>query len=404
MKAKQRIYMDHAATTPVDSEVLKEMQPYFSEKFGNASSLHSFGIEARDALEDARARIARIINANTEEIIFTSGGTEADNMAIKEIAFANRTKTKNHIITTKIEHDAVLESCKLLENAQKSEISGAPKSKDFERMGFEITYLDVDKDGLVKPVDVEKAITPKTLLVSIMHANNEIGTIEPISEIGRICREKRVYFHTDAVQTFGKLPIDVKKMNIDLLSASSHKIYGPKGAGFLYIRKGTKIGALMHGGGHEFGLRSGTENVAGIVGMAKAAELASKNMFEENKKLCKLRDYMIKELLKIPGTKLNGHSSLRLANNINISFNKIEGESILLHLDKFGIAASTGSACSSKSLEPSHVLLALGLSHIEAHGSLRLTLGKSNTEKDAEYVLKVLPKIVKDLRKLSPLK
>jgi len=384
---KQRIYMDHAATTPVDSEVMKEMSPYFSEKFGNASSMHSFGQEARDAIEDARARIAHIIGASPEEIIFTSGGTEADNMAIKEIAFVNRTKTRNHIITTKIEHDAVIESCKLLEN-----------------MGFEITYLDVDSNGLVKPVDVEKAITEKTILVSVMHANNEIGTIEPIAEIGRICNEKHVYFHTDAVQTFGKLPIDVKKMNLDLLSASSHKIYGPKGTGFLYVKKGTKIGALMQGGGHEFGLRSGTENVPGIVGMAKAAEIASKNMFEENKRLCKLRDFMIKDLLKIPGTRLNGHSNLRLANNINISFSKIEGESILLHLDKFGIAASTGSACSSKSLEPSHVLLALGLSHIEAHGSLRLTLGKSNTEKDAEYVLKVLPKIVKDLRKLSPLK
>jgi len=384
---KQRVYMDHAATTPVDSEVLKEMQPYFREKFGNASSMHSFGQEARDAIEVARAIIARMINANHEEIIFTSGGTEADNMAIKEIAFVNRTRTKNHIITTKIEHDAVIESCKLL-----------------EKMGFEVTYLDVDKDGLVKPVDVEKAITDKTILVSIMHANNEIGTIEPIAEIGRICREKRVYFHTDAVQTFGKLPIDVKKMNIDLLSASSHKIYGPKGVGFLYVKKGTKIGALMHGGGHEFGLRSGTENVPGIVGMAKAAEIASKNIFEENQRLCKLRNFMTTELLKIPGTRLNGHPSLRLANNINISFSRIEGEGILLHLDNFGIAASTGSACSSKSLEPSHVLLALGLSHIEAHGSLRLTLGKSNTEKDAEYVLKVLPKIVKDLRKLSPLK
>ena len=384
---KQRVYMDHAATTPVDSEVLKEMQPYFREKFGNASSMHSFGQEARDAIEVARAIIARMINANHEEIIFTSRGTEADNMAIKEIAFVNRTRTKNHIITTKIEHDAVIESCKLL-----------------EKMGFEVTYLDVDKDGLVKPVDVEKAITDKTILVSIMHANNEIGTIEPIAEIGRICREKRVYFHTDAVQTFGKLPIDVKKMNIDLLSASSHKIYGPKGVGFLYVKKGTKIGALMHGGGHKFGLRSGTENVPGIVGMAKAAEIASKNIFEENQRLCKLRNFMTTELLKIPGTRLNGHPSLRLANNINISFSRIEGEGILLHLDNFGIAASTGSACSSKSLEPSHVLLALGLSHIEAHGSLRLTLGKSNTEKDAEYVLKVLPKIVKDLRKLSPLK
>jgi len=387
LMAKQKIYMDHAATTPVDAEVLKEMQPYFSEKYGNASSMHSFGQEARDAIEVARAIIARMINASHEEIIFTSGGTEADNMAIKEIAFVNRTKLKNHIITTKIEHDAVTESCKLLEN-----------------MGFDVTYLDVDKDGLVKPVDVEKAITDKTILVSIMHANNEIGTIEPISEIGRICHEKRVYFHTDAVQTFGKLPIDVKKMNIDLLSASGHKIYGPKGVGFLYVKKGTKIGALMHGGGHEFGLRSGTENVPGIIGMAKAAEIASKNIFEENRRLCKLRNYMITELLKIPGTRLNGHQSLRLANNINISFSKIEGESILLHLDKLGIAASTGSACSSKSLEPSHVLLALGLSHIEAHGSLRLTLGKSNTEKEAEYVLKVLPKIVKDLRKLSPLK
>jgi len=377
-----KVYMDHAATTPVRKEVLEAMQPYFSEKFGNASSLHSFGREARDALEESRKIIANIINAEPEEIIFTSGGTEADNMAVKEIAFPNRGR---EIITSKIEHDAVMESCKLL-----------------EQMGFKVHYLDVSKEGIVNLNQLKKIISPKTILVSIMHANNEIGTIQPIEEIAKICKANKVYFHTDAVQTFCKEKIDVKRMNIDLLSASSHKIYGPKGVGFLYVKKGTRIGALLHGGGHEFGLRSGTENVAGIVGFAKAACLAEKEMQSENARLKKLRDKLIQEILKIQGTHLNGSREQRLTNNINASFNRIEGESILLNLDAKGIAASTGSACSSKSLEPSHVLMALGLSHIEAHGSLRLTLGKSNNEKDINYLLSVLPKVVEDLRRISP--
>ena len=381
----KRIYFDHAATTPVRKEVLAAMQPYFSEKFGNASSLHSFGREARDAIEESRKVIAKILNAEPEEIIFTSGGTEADNMAIKEIAFSHLHDGKNEMIISKIEHDAVLESCKMLEG-----------------IGFKVYYAGVSKEGIVNIDDIKKLISKKTCLVSIMHANNEIGTIQPIEEIAKICKANKVYFHTDAVQTFCKEKIDVKKMNVDLLSASSHKIYGPKGVGFLYVKKGTKIGALLHGGGHEFGLRSGTENVPGIVGFAKASELANKETQPENARLKKLRNKLTQEILKIQGTHLNGSKEKRLANNVNISFNRIEGESILLKLDEKGIAASTGSACSSRSLEPSHVLLALGLSHIEAHGSLRLTLGKSNTEKDINYLLSVLPKIVEDLRKISP--
>jgi len=383
----KRIYLDHAATTPVREEVLKEMQPYFSQKFGNASSLHSFGREARDAIEKSRTILAKIINAEPEEIIFTSGGTEADNMAIKETAFANRDKSRNEIITSKIEHDAIIEPCKLL-----------------EKLGFKITCLNVNKEGIVDLEQLKKTITPKTILVSIMHANNEIGTIQPIEEIARICKTREVYFHTDAVQTFCKEKIDVKKMNIDMLSASSHKIYGPKGVGFLYIKKGTKIGALIHGGGHEFGLRSGTENVAGIVGFAKAAELMNKEREKENLRLKKLRDKFIQEILKIKGTNINGSLRQRLSNNVNISFKGVEGEGIVLKLDKYGIAISTGSACSSKSLEPSHVLLALGLSHLDAHGSLRITLGRSNTEKDINYLLSVLPKIIEELRRISPFK
>jgi cysteine desulfurase len=381
----KKIYMDHAATTPVRAEVIKAMLPYLDKKYGNASSLHNFGREARDALEQSRKTIAKIINAEPEEIIFTSGGTEADNMAIKEIAFVNRDKGKNEIITSKIEHDAVLESCKLL-----------------EKMGFKAHYADVDKEGAVNVEQIKKLINEKTIIVSIMHANNEIGTIEPIEEIAKICRQKQVYFHTDAVQTFCKEKIDVKKMNIDLLSASAHKIYGPKGVGFLFIKKGTKIGALLHGGGHEFGLRSGTENVAGIVGFAKAAEFANKEMNSENIRLKKMRDKIIARVLEIEGTFLNGSRTCRLANNINISFRAIEGESILLKLDGKGIAVSTGSACSSKSLEPSHVLLALGLPHIAAHGSIRISLGKSNNEREVNYLLSNLPIIIEDLRRISP--
>lgn len=380
-----KIYLDHAATTPVRQEVLEAMKPYFSEKFGNASSLHQWGQQAKEALEHSRAQIAAVINAKPEEIIFTSGGTESNNFALKGLAFAN--PNKKHIITSAIEHHCVLNVCEWL-----------------EKLGYSVTYLPVDKYGLVKPEDVENAIRSDTLVVSIMHANNEIGTIEPIAEIGNICREKRVLFHTDACQSFGKVPIDVKKMNADLLSVSSHKLYGPKGVGCLFVRTGVRIEPVAHGGGHEFGKRSGTENVAGIVGFGKAAELAKKEMNSESKQLEKLRDYLIHGILKIPDSQLNGHPAKRLPNNANFWFKYVEGESIVLHLDAKGIAASTGSACSSKSLEPSHVLLAIGLKHEEAHGSLRLTLGKSSTKQQIDYVLKVLPPVIEKLRKISPFK
>ncbi|MEM2089665.1 MAG: cysteine desulfurase NifS [Candidatus Pacearchaeota archaeon] len=380
----KRIYLDYAATTPVASEVLEAMKPYFSEKYGNASSLHAFGQEARKALEDARKKIANFINARPAEIIFTSGGTESNNLAIKGIAFANKEKGK-HIITSKIEHHAVLEPCKWL-----------------EKQGFKVTYLPVNNEGIVNPEDVEKAITKETILVSIMHANNEIGTIQPIEEIGKICRKHKVYFHTDAVQSFGKLEIDVKKMNIDLLSASAHKIYGPKGVGLLYVNRDVKIEPIQHGGGHETGLRSGTENVAGIVGFAKAVELVQKLGKKEQEREKKLRDKIIDKLLEIKGTKLNGSRTKRLFNNINVSFKGIEGEALLIRLDQEGFAVSTGSACSSKSLEPSHVLTALGLKPEEAHGSLRITIGRYTTEQDVDMLLKVLPKIVNSLRKISP--
>jgi len=382
----KKIYMDHAATTQTSKEVVEAMQPYFLEKFGNASSLHSFGREAKDALENSREIIAKSIGAKPEEIIFTSGGTESDNMAIKEIAFINREKG-NHIITSSIEHHAVSHTCEFL-----------------EKMGFKVTYLPVDQYGIVNPADVEKAITSKTILVTVMHANNEIGTIEPIAEIGKICKKHKIPFHTDAVQTFGKIPIDVNKMNIDLLSSSAHKLYGPKGVGFLYIRKGTKIGPLIHGGGHEFGLRSGTENIPGIVGFAKATELAVKNMNKESKNEIMLRDKLINEVLKIPNTRLNGHPKERLSGNAHFSFRGIEGESLIMHLDMQGIAASTGSACSTKSLKPSHVLTAIGLDAVTSHGSLRLTLGKDNTENDINHVVKAIKEIVENLRKISPFK
>jgi cysteine desulfurase len=381
-----RIYFDHAATTPVDKRVVETMKPYFSEKFGNASSLHQYGQEAKESLDNSRETIAKLINAEPREIIFTSGGTESDNMAIKEIAFINRDKG-NHIITIKIEHHAVENSCKFL-----------------EKHGFKVTYVNVDKGGLVNLEDIEKAITDETILVSVMHANNEIGTIQPIEEIGKICREKNIIFHTDAVQTVGKIPIDVKKMNIDLLSASSHKLYGPKGVGFLYIRQGVKMQPMIHGGNHEFCLRSGTENVAGIVGFAKACELAGKEMDKRIEHESKLRDKLIKEIPeKIPESWLNGHPTKRLPGNAHFSFKYIEGESLLLHLDDKGIAASTGSACSTKELKPSHVLTAIGLSPVDAHGSLRISLGKDNTEEEVDYLIKVLPEIVENLRKVSPL-
>jgi len=383
-KKIRKIYLDHAATTPVDDEVFKAMRPYFSEKFGNASTLYNLGGEAKEALNKSRKIIARTINARANEIIFTSGGTESDNLALKGIAFANKEKG-NHIITSKIEHKAILNSCKWL-----------------EKQGFKITYLDVDKNGLINPKDVEKAITKKTILVSIMHANNEIGTIEPISEIGKICRKHRIFFHTDAVQSFGKIPIDVKRMYIDLLSASSHKIYGPKGVGMLYVNRRVNMEPMQHGGNHEYGLRSGTENISGIVGFAKAAELANKRMKIESEKEKKLRDKLIKEISRIKNSHLNGHPTQRLPNNVNFWFKGVEGEALLFRLNEKGISASTQSACSSHELKPSHVLTAIGLTAEQSHGSLRLTLGKDNTEKDIDYVLKQLKNIINSLRSISP--
>jgi cysteine desulfurase len=381
----KKIYADHAATTPVRKEVIDCIFPYLNQKYGNASSLHGFGREAKEALEESREKIANIINSNPEEIYFTSGGTESNNLALKGIVISN-IKKGDHILTSKIEHPSILETCRFLE----------------KMYNIKVTYLDVDDKGIINLRELENAITNRTILVSIMHANNEIGTLQPIEKIGEICRKHNVLFHTDAVQTFCKEMIDVKEINLDLLSASSHKIYGPKGIGLIYIKKGTKILPIIHGGGQENSLRSGTENIPGIVGMAKAAELLNNERLNENKRLIKLRDMLIREVLKIPGTRLNGPETIRLANNANFSFKNIEGESIVLLLDKAGIAASTGSACSTKSLEPSHVLLALGLSHMDAHGSLRLTLGKSTTEQDIKKIVNELKKIILKLRKISP--
>ena len=382
----RRIYLDYAATTPTDPEVLKAMLPYFTDRFGNPSSIHSFGQEAKAAIEKARKEIASFLGAKQDEIIFTSGGSESDNFAIKGVAYANKHKG-NHIITSSIEHHAVIKSCEFL-----------------EKMGFEVTYLPVSKDGLVDPEDVKKAITDKTILISIMHASNEIGTIQPIKEIGKIAKEKKIYFHSDAVQTFGHIHINVDELNVDLLSVSAHKLCGPKGIGVLYVRKGTKIVSFIHGGGQEKKRRASTENVPAIVGFGKAVEIAKKTMDEEVKKLIILRDKLIKGILeKIDNVYLNGHPERRLPNNVNVSVESIEGESMLLSLDMEGIAASTGSACTSASLEASHVLLALGLSHELAHGSLRFTLGRYTEEEDINKVLEILPKIVKKLRSISPL-
>ena len=389
----KKIYLDYAATTPTDKRVVKASEPFYTENFGNTMSLHSFGQEAKFYLDQSRQTLADLINAEPNELVFTGSATESNNLALKGVAFANRVNGKNHIIISAIEHPCVVESAKWLKS-----------------QGFEITKLPVDKYGLVNPEDVKKAITEKTILVSVMHASNEIGTIEPIAEIGKICRQAGVYFHTDAVQSFGKIPIDVKKMNIDLLTASSHKMYGPKGIALLYIRDGVKIEPILHGGGQENGLRSSTVNVAGIVGFAKAAEICKKEMSKESKRLTKLRDKVIKEILKIKGAKLNGppaqagHPKNRLPNNINVSFPYIEGESLIIQLDMHGIACSTGSACSSIKLEPSYVLLAIGLKPEEAHGSLRISLGRQTTEKEINYLLNVLPKIVKQLMAMSPFK
>ncbi|MDU1320552.1 MAG: cysteine desulfurase NifS [Clostridium botulinum] len=384
----KQVYMDYSATTYTKPEVLEEMLPFFTENFGNPSSLYSFSDKTKKAVDLARERVAKVLNAEKNEIFFTSGGSEADNWALKGIAYANKNKG-NHIITTKIEHHAILHTAQFL-----------------EKEGFKVTYLPVDEEGFVSIEDVKTAITDETILVSIMFANNEIGTIEPIKEIGKLCKEKNIYFHTDAVQAIGHVDIDVKDMNIDLLSMSAHKFYGPKGVGALYIRNGVKIQNLIHGGGQERGKRASTENIAGIVGLGKAIELAIENMPEENKKLANLRGKLIKEVEKrIPEVKLNGprDMSKRLPNNVNISFIGIEGETLLLDLDMNGIFGSTGSACASASLDPSHVLLSIGLPHEVAHGSLRLSLGDKNTEEDIDYVLEVLPKIIKQRREMSPL-
>ncbi|MDP2967445.1 MAG: cysteine desulfurase NifS [bacterium] len=384
---KKPIYLDYAATTPTDPRVLRAMLPYFTKKFGNTMSLHSFGQEAKQALEESRGKVANLIGAKPEEIIFTGSATESNNLALKGIALANKEKG-NHIIISSIEHPCIMESAKWLEG-----------------QGFEITRLPVDRYGFLNPEYVRKAIRKKTILVSIIHASNEIGTIQPIEKIGKICREKGVYFHTDAVQSFGKIPINVNKMNVDLLTASSHKMYGPKGAGMLFIRKGVKIEPILHGGGQESGLRSSTVNVPTIVGFAKACEIAEKEMKKEGERLSKLRDKLIKGVLqKIKGSHLNGHPKNRLPNNTNFWFEFVEGESMVIQLDLLGVAASTGSACSSVKLEPSHVLLATGLKHEQAHGSLRLTLGKWTKESDINYVLNALPVIIKNLRKISPFK
>jgi cysteine desulfurase len=382
----KRIYLDYAATTPTHPEVIKAMLPYFDESFGNPSSIHSYGQEARDAIERARSKVAALIGAKDEEIVFTGSGTEADNFALKGVALSRQGKG-NHIITSSIEHHAVLETCKFL-----------------EAQGFSITYLPVDGLGVVAPADVKKALTKKTILVSIMAANNECGTIEPVAEIGAIAGEAGIYFHTDAVQAVGHIPINVNTAKIDLMSVSAHKLYGPKGVGALYIKKGTRISPFMHGGSQERGRRASTENVPGIVGLGKAAEIAKQEMPEEAGKLATLRDRLIKGILTgIEYTQLNGHPVKRLPNNVNVSINYVEGESVLLNLDLEGICASTGSACTSEDLEPSHVLVAMGLPHLQAHSSLRFSLGKWTTEDNINKVLDVLPGIVSKLRAMSPL-
>ena len=382
------IYIDHAATSPMDREVANAMFPYLAERFGSASSVHSFGMQALHSIDEARAKLAALIGAAREEIVFTSGGSESDNMAIKGIVFERReclTKKGPHIITSAIEHAAVLETCKFL-----------------EKMGYSVAYLPVDRYGLVNTVELEDAISEGTVLISLMHANNEIGTIEPIEELAGIARSRGIVFHTDAVQSVGGLPIDVGKMNIDMLSISAHKIYGPKGVGALYIKNGTAMEPLIHGGGHEHGLRSGTENVAGIVGLGKAAELARQRMREDTGYVRNLRDKLIESVLKLEESYLNGHPENRLPNNAHFRFSGIDGKMLVLLLDKKGIAASTGSACFSHKSGASHVLLAMGLNEIDAHGSLRITLGRENTETEVEHVAHAIKEAVNKLRKLSP--
>lgn len=378
-----KVYLDNAATTKIDEKVLKSMIPYFTEKYGNASSLHLQGGEAKKALEESRIKIAKSLNTEAKEIFFTSSGTESNNWVLKGLFWANYPK-KNHIITTKIEHDCILNTCKWL-----------------EKQGAKITYLDVDKEGFIDINELEKSITPKTLLVSIIHGNNEIGTIQNLEKIGKILKEKNTLFHTDACQSYTKIPIDAKKMNLDLITINSHKIHGPKGVGALYIKNGIKIEPLLHGGGHERKMRSGTENIPGIVGFAKALETTSS---KEIKKMSELRDKLTNGILTtIPNTKLNGATGTnRLPNNVNISFANVEGEAVGGYLENRGISVSTGSACMSNTLSSSHVLKALGLSDLEQNSSIRFSLSKYTTEKEINYVLQVLPEIIKKLRRLSP--
>ncbi len=382
----QRVYMDYAATTPMLPEVAVAMQPFFSQRFGNPSSIHSMGQEGRDAVETSRGQVAGLIGCQPADVVFTSGGTEADNHAIKGVCLAGRERG-NHIITTAIEHHAVIYACNFMKT-----------------LGFDVTVAPVDRDGLVDPADIKKAITGRTLLISVMQANNEVGTIQPIAEISKITREAGVYFHVDAVQTVGHLPIDVDKLGVDLLSASAHKLYGPKGVGMLYIRPGTRILPLLHGGEQENERRAGTENVPGIAGFGKAAEIASRDMAKEADTLTAYRDKLIEGILaQVGDAYLNGHRQQRLPNNANFSFDFIEGESILMYLDSEGICASTGSACSSASSEPSHVLTSLGIPVERARGSVRLTMGRWTTEGDVDKVLEALPRIVGKLRAMSPL-
>lgn len=383
----RKVYMDHTAGMPIDERVLEVMMPYFTLNYGNPSSIHSFGNEPRQAIDEARSKVTDLIGAEKkEEIIFTSGGTESNNLAIKGVAYRNKDKGK-HIITSSIEHMSVINTCKHL-----------------SKQGFKVTYLPVDKDGIVDIEGLKKEITDKTILVSIMYANGEIGTIEPIKEIGEIAHDKGAFLHVDAVAAAGQVPINVQDENIDLLSLSSNDMYGPKGTGALYRKSGTNILPMIHGGGQERGLRSGTENLSGIVGMGKATEIAKTEMKGEAERLSKLRNAFIKGVLdRIPESYLNGHSTMRLPNNVNVRFSYIEGESLILGLDMEGVACSSGSACTSKTLEPSHVLLAIGLAHEEAHGSLLFTLGRQNTKEDVKYVLGLLPSVVGRLRAISPL-
>lgn len=386
MNEKPKIYMDHNATTQPRPEVIEAMLPYYKDIFGNASSVHQFGKKAHMGLDEAREKVAKLINANPEEIVFTGCGSESDNHVLKGVAFNSNSKG-NHIITSQIEHLAVLEVCRYL-----------------EKKGFEITYLPADEYGNVNPSDLEKAIKPHTILVSIMYANNEIGTLQHIGELAAIAKNKGILFHTDAVQAVGKIPVDVKDLDVDFLSMSAHKIYGPKGVGATYIRKGIKIDPLIHGGHHEKNRRAGTENVPGIVGFGKAAELAQEELETERKRLTELRDILYHEIsTKIKNVKLNGHPSFRLPNTLNISFAYIEGESIIISLDLEGVAVSTGSACTSGTLEPSHVLNALGVPPELIQGSVRFSLGRINTIDDVNYVVNVLPPIIERLRKMSPL-